>query len=138
MTEITEPQYASVEQPFGCPPPSVHCPICGEANFEPGEITPCPHLAFMYGFGFSDYGHQSDDFLKRTEHLEGTCLTFDNIVEFLKNAGYGNNMLAIEVTYGGMSCGPSWYTDVYGFDFNTLKDESGNEEKRECPLLTNK
>ena len=42
------------------------------------------------------------------------------------NAGYGNGLLALEITYGGMACGPVWYTDVYGFDFGML--EEGGEE----------
>ena len=42
------------------------------------------------------------------------------------NAGYGNGLLALEITYGGMACGPVWYTDVYGFNFGVL--EEGGEE----------
>jgi hypothetical protein len=32
-------------------------------------------------------------------------------------AGYKNELLILEITYGGMGHGPSWYTDLYGFDF---------------------
>lgn len=43
------------------------------------------------------------------------------------NAGYGNDLLTLEITYGGMACGPGWYTDVYCFDFG-VPDEEGGEE----------
>ncbi|MEH6626551.1 MAG: hypothetical protein V7739_08905 [Motiliproteus sp.] len=127
MSKQSEPQYASVEQPFGWPPPQVHCPICGKSNVdtEDNSVDPCPHLAFMYGFSFSDFAYCSDDFNERTKNLGYNSITFENAIEYLKRAGYGNNLLAIEFTYGGMACGPSWTTDLYGFDFNTApSDES--------------
>lgn len=43
--------------------------------------------------------------------------------KLLENAGYGNRLLALEITYGGMACGPVWYTDVYGFDYDTVEPE---------------
>ena len=42
------PAYARVDQPFGYGPPIIHCPICGLATIEDGEISPCQHLAFSY------------------------------------------------------------------------------------------
>ena len=31
MKPASKPQFASVEQPFGCDPPKPHCPLCGKA-----------------------------------------------------------------------------------------------------------
>jgi hypothetical protein len=40
-----------------------------------------------------------------------------------EKAGYDNSLPFSGVTYGGMGCGPVWYTDVYGFDFATMTAE---------------
>jgi hypothetical protein len=118
------PQYARVEQPFGCRYPAVHCPICGQANFVDEEgVTPCPHLAFNYVGELGDFDHQSDSFAEKTAGVEIDELDFDTMQEFLTKAGYDNSLLVLEITYGGMGCGPVWYTDVYGFDFATMAAE---------------
>ena len=60
----SEPQYANVEQPFGCEPPIVHCPICDQPlmDAEGGGATPCAHLAFIYIDAAGDYEYKSADF----------------------------------------------------------------------------
>ena len=45
--------------------------------------------------------------------------------KLLERIGYGNKLLALEITHGGMACGPVWYTDVYGFDYGTVGEEEG-------------
>lgn len=123
--ESSKPQYAQIEQPFGCEPPIVHCPICGQATLDPdGDgATPCPHLAFIYVGAVNEYEYFSDDYEQRIIDLDDEDVDFDNFSEFLGKAGYGNNLLALEITYGGMGCGPVWFTDIYGFDYGTLAKE---------------
>ncbi len=65
----------------------------------------------------------SCDFEVRTEGLELGGKVFDAFPEFLRAAGYDNTLLALQLTYGGMGCGPIWVTDVFGFDFGTLREE---------------
>lgn len=118
--------YAPFEQPFGCDPPIVHCPICGQAarkdTEDGGVITPCPHLAFIYVGMLGDYEYTSEDFARRLEGLDDEDLEeMEELREVLAAAGYGNQLLALEVTYGGMGCGPMWFTDAFGFDYSTLK-----------------
>lgn len=53
MSEYGKPQYAQVEQPSGCEPPILHCPICGAKTGRVEEekglvIDPCEHLAFSF------------------------------------------------------------------------------------------
>jgi hypothetical protein len=132
MTTQTSPQYASIEQPFGCEPPLVHCPICGNKTSHENEINPCKHLAFVYVGELNEFIYQSEVFGNRfettlTEHQEidedeYSCIRLDTLQDCLKEAGYDNNLLALEITYGGMACGPVWFTDVYGFDYGTLAD----------------
>lgn len=129
MTEKkTKPQYARIEQPFGRKPPVVHCPICGQAtlDLEGGEVTPCPHLAFIYVGEASEFEFTSADYDQRTSDLDDEELDFDSFSEFLGKAGYGNNLLALEVTYGGMACGPVWFTDIYGFDYGSFAKEENS------------
>jgi len=120
--EKSKPQYARIEQPFGCEPPVVHCPICGQAalDAEGGGATPCPHLAFIYVGAASEYEFTSSDYDQRTKGLDDEDVDFDSFSEFLSKAGYGNDLLALEITYGGMACGPVWYTDIFGFDYGSL------------------
>lgn len=137
MTNTASPQYASIEQPFGCEPPLVHCPICGNKSVHENEINPCKHLAFVFIGELSEFIYQSESFeaefeatLNAHEETEDddeadNYIGLHNLHDCLKEAGYGNNLLALEITYGGMACGPVWFTDVYGFDYGALAD---NEE----------
>jgi len=50
-------------------------------------------------------------------------LSFETFKKVLKAAGYKNELLALEITYGGMATGPAWYTDVFGFDYGILATE---------------
>lgn len=120
MSETAQPQYAAVEQPFGCAPVLLHCPICGAATADDGEVTACPHLAFIYVGEARDFVYESDDFAARREKLAVANLGLEDLRPYLAKAGYGNRLLAIEITYGGMACGRVWYTDVVGFDFQAV------------------
>ena len=122
---MTMPQYAVIEQPFGCPIPVVYCPICGApANIWDDDFDSeiCPHLAFIYLFSAGEFGYLTPKFERRIEAIKDEKLTFDNFQECLKKAGYDNKLLALEITYGSMGFGSSWNTDVYGFDYETLAE----------------
>lgn len=147
MSEKSLPQFASVEQPFGINPPIVYCPICGQASMEfPPEgsedecahCTPCEHLAFIFVGEVGEFEYQSEDFKKRlgivddeeadvedeNEDDEEDDEDDEDFQAMLVRAGYDNKLLALEITYGGMSCsGPSWYTDIFGFDYGMMKNE---------------
>jgi len=125
MSSQSLPQYARVEQPFGVEPPSVRCPICGEEGYKMFEGPPweetCPHLAFLYPSEAGEFVFESKDFEKRTKGLKLGFPGLDNLEDYLQKAGYNNSLLVIEITYGGMACGPTWFTDAYGFDYSTLE-----------------
>lgn len=124
-------QYAQVEQPVNVNPPIVHCPICGNPSItlgnEGGEVTPCEHMAFMYVGEIGEFPYKSDDFdqrIKNVEFEDENNVDDDRygIKKVLADAGYDNKMLAIEITYVGISCcGPSSSTVICGFDYWTLK-----------------
>lgn len=131
MDDKSYPQYAKVEQPFGCAPPLVHCPICGSATLkigeEGGEVTACPHLAFIYVGEVGEFEYQSQDFEKRFSTIELEDLSLETFQKSLEQAGYDNKLLAIEITYGGMACGPVWNADIFGFDYGTLESNLSAE-----------
>ncbi len=131
MTQKSLPQHASLKQPFGWAPPVIHCPVCGHAPLahaeETGDPEPCPHLAFIYLGCVGEYMYQSDDFSRRMEEHELEDADLDAFAKMLAQAGYDNQMLALEITYGGVACGPVWYTDIYGFDFGA-SERTGAEE----------
>lgn len=121
MSEQAGPQYAKIAQPLGHEPPVVHCPVCGNPTItvvdEREEITPCAHLVFVFVGEVGVFEYQSEDFKGRCTRVDPDELSTDNFEAFLEAAGYDNGLLALEITYGGMGCGPVWYTDLFGFEF---------------------
>ena len=126
MTERKLPQYAAVKQTFGCDPAVVHCPICGESAYRKDsqgkQRPPCHHLAFIYVGEISEFVYQSMPFENKFRTVDISEVSFESFPTLLEKAGYNNQMLAIEVAYGAMVDGKAhWYTDVYGYDYNTIK-----------------
>ena len=137
--------YVAIEQPFGVQPPQVHCPICGQQQFvEQGDEyleTPCVHLAFVFGGEEDEFVYASADFAERFERFdagldarfpdeaaraseeyeEASSFYRDLFARRLADLGYGANLLALRITYGGMAEGsPVWFSDVYGFDYTMI------------------
>ena len=133
MNQNSIPQYAAIEQPFGVEFTPIHCPICGQStiDIEAGHATPCPHLAFIYIGDIGDFEYQSDAFQQKWQSLDIDVIEFkfDDFNQYLQQAGYDNKLLAIEITGGGMACGPIWHTDVFGFDYSTLADEQDDSRQ---------
>ena len=124
---LAKPQYAAIEQPFGLKPPAVFCPICGHEVVGEDGCDPCHHLAFLYVGAGGDFEHKSDDFESRLNDAEVEFIGFNDFPEILSQLGYDNKLLCIEITYGGMGCGPVRYSDILGFDYNSLTTESTEE-----------
>ena len=142
MKPASKPQFASVEQPFGCDPPRPHCPLCGKAVLRVDDggfahTDPCPHLAFLFVGEVGEFEYRSAAFEERAKGRRLHDLDLVKLRKLLERIGYANQLLALEITHGGMACGPVWYTDVYGFDYGTMGDEQNTEA--ECvPAATDK
>ena len=125
MNDPKKTQYASVEFPFPVEePPVIWCPICGNNTFDLAEggdmvINPCQHLAFVFLGRFSEFIYQSQGFQARVAGKDLMGITTKEMKGFIETLGYDNKFLAIEVTYGEMGDYENWYTDVYGFDYDT-------------------
>ncbi len=121
MKAAKKPQLASVEQLFGMEPPQVHCSICGKTLFPDMEniegVEACEHLAFVFYGIAGEYGHKSSAFEAKFQPVEDDFDSSESVTA-LAQAGYKNELLVLEITYGGMGHGPSCYTDLYGFDFS--------------------
>jgi len=113
----------------------VHCPICGKPPFAvagPGatwELDPCAHVAFIFASEVGEFIYQSPACEQRCEAALAAMDDADEsdapyLERILDGANYDNKLLAIEITYGGMACGPVWATDVYGFDYATLSSDA--------------
>lgn len=141
MTENSALAFVKIEQPFGLNPPVVHCPICGQSHLvrvnHVYEMNPCKHLAYVYMGEVGDFSYESDDFINRKdkfteevsasfddedEAYDATLFGLDTLKQNLNRMGYGKHLLSMEITYGGMACGPVWYTDVYGFDYESIEE----------------
>ena len=126
MADKKLPQYAAVKQTFGCDPAVVHCPICGESAYRVDrhgkQRPPCHHLAFIYVGEVGEFVYQSMGFESKFRKVDINEVSFESFPALLEKAGYDNQMLAIEVAYGAMVDGKAhWYTDVYGYDYNSIK-----------------
>ena len=133
MKPAAKPQYASVDLPVGCATPRPHCPICGHALLIVGEpsianVDACRHVAFIFRGETAEFVYRSADFQEREARRRTSQLNLSKLRGALERFGYGNKLLALEITYGGMACGPAWYSDVYGFDYETVVDEAAELE----------
>jgi hypothetical protein len=110
-----------VEQPFGYDPPAVYCPACGSPIYTPDEMSSCKHLlyAWMSESGF-DYVAPAIESL--VEKLEEDADVDDPLSE-LQSKIDNEHVAIIDLHFGGMACGPVSFNDVYGFDFNTTKED---------------
>ena len=132
MKPASKPQFASVEQPFGCDSPRPHCPICGKSVLKVDDlglaaVEPCPHLAFLFVGEVGEFEYRSPAFEKKAARRRLHGLDLVKLRKLLERIGYGNELLALEITHGGMACGPVWYTDVYGFDYEKVGDEGKSD-----------
>lgn len=137
MKSASKPQFASVEQPFGCEPPRPHCPVCGRAVLKVDDeglahADPCPHLAFIFVGEVGEFEYRSPAFAEKAARRRLHDLDLGRLRKLLERIGYGNKLLALEITHGGMACGPVWSTDVYGFDYGTVADEEEAAEPGEA------
>lgn len=140
----TGPQIVSIHQPFGAPDPVVHCPICGQRSIQviggSRQASPCPHLAFVFCDEFSEFEYESSDFKKRTADFQkrnldpGKAIGHDDDVHrliriqdfpaLLKAAGYDTSLLALEITFGTKSTPYLSATEIYGFDYGSLRKQA--------------
>ena len=112
------PQHVTLIPTFGLPMP-LHCPVCGQAiearQEETWTITPCPHLAFVRYARMFEYA--SDDYDTRSGRVEDGGLEWDDFAKFLREAGYGAELLVIELPLSGRHCEDLDVSMVFGFDF---------------------
>jgi hypothetical protein len=124
----SKPQFAEVRQPFDKAPPMIHCPVCGKQPLTDAEegprVDPCEHLVYVY-FGFIDeLVYQSEEFLRLRGDVVDDHEVLDDLDGFIEKIGYGDNLLALSVSYGGIGCYPPiWEVNKYGFDFDMPKDD---------------
>lgn len=131
MSEQPALRIAEVEQPFGCDPPIVHCPICGQAMlvFDDegfGQVAPCNHLAFIYVGEAGEFEYLSDDAEAMLEAVEEGVEDEEDdweIEGLLAKAGFDRRFLVFSITYGGMGCGPMWFADTFGFDYSKVAEK---------------
>lgn len=137
------PQIARISQPFGAEDPLVHCPICGHRAIQVidgvRQASPCPHLAFVFIDEFAEFEYLSPDFKKRTADFRNRNLDTGKIIgdgdedgggrflcvadfpALLKEADYDANLLVLEITYGNKAVRHLMTTDVYGYDYDSLR-----------------
>jgi len=129
MKTTTKPQYAAVEYPFPqADLPTVHCPLCGQGTHDVHEdgssdLTPCPHLTFIFIGDPSTFAYKSEEFAQKVKDKDLKKLSITNFKNFLQSIGYDNKFLALEITHGGMGGhgAPIWMTDVFGFDYGVVE-----------------
>lgn len=117
------PQFAAIEFPFGDEIPIIHCPFCGKATMElsetgEGTVTACPHLLFMFVDLSGEFEYMSSDFKKRLKKADIELDSIEDFKQVLTDCGYGNEVLAIEMSSCGMACGPCGITVTHAFDFS--------------------
>jgi hypothetical protein len=123
-----EPRYVKVEQEFGVPPPEFHCPVCGRPAVETADdpAKACAHLVFFYSGLVNEFIYTRPDFDAKAKAYEEDD-EVDNLEDYLAKTELGAGFFALEIGYGGMACGPVWFSDIVGFDCSQSGDESKEE-----------
>jgi len=87
------------------------------------EITPSPHLSFIFTSAIGDFAYQPDEFEARVARVNEEDWNLEDFVTALRAAGYGEHLLVMAVSYGGIASGPVHSPDVFGFDFSILAEK---------------
>ncbi len=112
----------SIELPFGFNDPRLNCPACGASVFEAREgRAPCPHTLFSFFSEIGNFGFMAPQVKAIVDGLnelpEEERDIFNPVQELVANLN-GKSAFCMEVTFGGMACGPVWTTAWVGFDFD--------------------
>ena len=125
MTQVTKPQIVRIEQLEKVDPPIVHCPICGKPSLKMvkgnGQINPCKHLVFILSDIASDFEYKSPEFdQKLSRNFNCSKISIGKVKNSLRKLGYDNKLLAFQITYGGMACGPNSCTELVAFEYTKV------------------
>lgn len=126
VDEISKPQFAFIEQPYGLDPPSIHCPFCGKRTMnDGGEVEGCVHLTFIYLEAQEKFVFGTDKFMKRVNKLsEIRDFELDDededefIEKVFESGGYGSELLVLHINHGGKDTDQVLIEDKYGFDIS--------------------
>ncbi|MDC9721091.1 MAG: hypothetical protein PSN46_10270 [Gammaproteobacteria bacterium] len=89
------------------------CPACGtQQENDLQSLQPCKHLACVYDQEACEFTFQSQNFKQRL--MSSNIVITDELDAYgLANMGYGDELLALDLTRAG-----SWSHELFAFDFN--------------------
>ena len=103
--------YASVYQAASVA--ALCCPACGTPQEDELQVLqPCKHLACVYDQEAQQFTFKSDNFKQRLA-LSKTSITDELDSHVLAQLGYGDELLALDLTRAGC-----WSRELFAFDFN--------------------
>jgi hypothetical protein len=76
-----------------------------------------------------DVDEESDEYDCYDEDWDG--FPSESVKALIERSGYSNNLVSIEITYESGGCGPSWVSDIYGYDFSTYTNPEDDDEEEE-------
>jgi len=125
MSRSNSPQIARIELANGADAPIVHCPICGNPTLkminDQGQVNPCDHLVFILDCDLAEFEYKSPEFdQKLAATFNWRVISLEKVEKSLKKLGYNNELLVLEITFGGVACGPYSFTDLVAFDYSKV------------------
>lgn len=110
---------AAIEVPLGADFPQVHCPACGAPVFSGNAYGGCKHLAFCYVSEVDEAEMVPDHLAETVAQAKNEAEETDRtLIEVLLEKLDRGSMFCLEITSGGMACGPVWTTAYIAFDFD--------------------
>ena len=113
-------QMLEIDWGLGADAPKIFCPVCGELE-DPENTDYCTHVTFVYLPGYDEFDYVADSFTTVVDELRSTHdaqsdeddATVLALLEKLPSTG--TNFI-LQLSSGGMACGPTGFTAIYGFN----------------------
>ena len=117
----------------------IYCPVCQhKASIEDEngghEFKPCEHLAFVYLPELGEFEYQIDSWQAATDSIELDYFDFDNYEDYftglIKKSGFNQVLHIIENESSGIACGPTSFTEIYGYLVSESNEKSDSNNTK--------
>ena len=113
-------QILEIDWGLGGEAQKIFCPICGALE-DPENADYCAHVNFVYLPGYDAFEYVAASFSTTIDKLRSAyALQGDDdatsVSGLLENLPSTGTNFILQLSSGGMACGPTTFAAIYGFD----------------------